>query len=48
MSVGDGASEVVRGRLVSGNYFDVLGVSTVIGRTFSAEEDRTPGASPSS
>jgi predicted permease len=46
MSVGDGAPEVVRGRLVSGNYFDVLGVSPVVGRTFSAEEDRAPGASP--
>jgi predicted permease len=46
MSVGDGAPEVVRGRLVSGNYFDVLGVSPLMGRTFSAEEDRAPGASP--
>lgn len=46
MSIGDGAPEVVRGRLVSGNYFDVLGVSPVLGRTFSAEEDRAPGVSP--
>jgi predicted permease len=46
MSVGDGIAELVRSRLVSGNYFDVLGVSPVIGRTFAPEEDRTPGASP--
>jgi putative ABC transport system permease protein len=45
LSVGNGAFEDVRGRLVSGNYFDVLGVSPAVGRTFSADEDRTPGAS---
>jgi predicted permease len=46
MSVGDSSPEVVRGRLVSGNYFDVLGVSPVLGRTFSADDDRAPGESP--
>jgi predicted permease len=46
MSVGDGPFEEVRGRLVSGNYFEVLGVSQVLGRTFSAKDDRTPGANP--
>jgi hypothetical protein len=30
-------------RLVSGNYFEVLGVRPVIGRLFTAEDDRTPG-----
>src|SRR6266851_8179251 len=30
MGVGDGDPEEVRGRLVSGNYFDVLGVSPAI------------------
>jgi len=45
-SIGDGGPEEVHGRLVSGNYFDVLGVSPVLGRTFSAEEDRASGASP--
>jgi predicted permease len=46
LSHGAGAPESVRGRFVSGNYFDVLGVSPVIGRTFTPEEDRAPGASP--
>src|SRR5439155_4646311 len=46
MSVDDSLHEEVRGRLVSGNYFEVLGVSPVLGRTFSAEEDQTPGANP--
>jgi predicted permease len=31
---------------VSGNYFDVLGVSPAIGRLFDAEDDRAPGAAP--
>ncbi len=34
----------VPGQLVSGNYFDVLGVEPVLGRTFLPEEDRFPGA----
>jgi predicted permease len=46
MRVGDGAPELVRGRLVSGNYFDVLQVRPAIGRTFSPDEDRVAGASP--
>jgi predicted permease len=39
-------TERIYGDLVSGNYFDVLGVHAAIGRTFTAEEDRTPGANP--
>jgi putative ABC transport system permease protein len=35
-----------RGRYVSGNYFEVLGVPAAIGRTFGDEEDRAIGASP--
>ena len=31
---------------MSGNYFDVLGVSAARGRTFSAEEDGAPGSQP--
>ncbi len=46
MSAGNGTVEEVHGRLVSGNYFEVLGVSPILGRTFSTEEDRRPGASP--
>jgi predicted permease len=42
----NGQSERVEGTLVSGNYFDVLGVKAELGRTFLPEEDKTPGASP--
>ena len=38
--------ERVRGHLVSGNYFDVLGVNAALGRTFLPEEDLTPGTHP--
>src|SRR5829696_8724120 len=39
-------SEVVLGAMVSGNYFDVLGIEPSFGRAFLPEEDRTPGAHP--
>jgi len=39
-------SERITGQLVSGNYFDLLGVKPIVGRTFLPEEDRTPGTSP--
>src|SRR5689334_20564391 len=42
----NGQSERVEGTLVSGNYFDVLGVRAELGRTFLPDEDKTPGASP--
>ena len=41
-----GQAERVGGELVSGNYFDVLGVRAHIGRTFTQEDDRTPGGHP--
>ena len=41
-----GAPQDAHGRLVSGNYFQVLGVSPIAGRTFSPDEDRVPGMSP--
>jgi macrolide transport system ATP-binding/permease protein len=42
----NGSNERVWGYLVSGNYFDVLGVQAFLGRTFTADEDRTPNAHP--
>jgi predicted permease len=38
--------ETARGRFVSGNYFSVFGVPALLGRTFTAEEDRVAGQSP--
>jgi predicted permease len=37
---GDGAPEQVLGRRVTANFFDVLGTRPIVGRTFSAEEER--------
>src|SRR5829696_6661270 len=42
----NGQSERVSGELVSDNYFDVLGVRAHIGRTFTPDDDRTPGGHP--
>jgi predicted permease len=39
-------NERVRGELVSGNFFEVLGVRPWAGRLFTQEDDRTPGAHP--
>ena len=39
-------TERVRAELVSGNYFDVLGVSSAIGRTFTQDDDRQVNAHP--
>ena len=41
-----GTPERVRGAVVSGNYFDVLGVNAILGRTFLPDEDRTPNTHP--
>jgi macrolide transport system ATP-binding/permease protein len=41
-----GKPERVWGTIVTGNYFNVLGVKAAIGRTFLPEEDRTPNAHP--
>ncbi len=41
-----GRNQRVWGYLVSGNYFDVLGVKPALGRAFLPEEDATPGSHP--
>src|SRR5580698_4131368 len=37
---GDGTPEQLRGQMVTANFFSVLGVPPVVGRTFSEAEDR--------
>jgi predicted permease len=39
-------SDVVWGQVVSANYFDVVQVKPIMGRTFVPDEDKTLGASP--
>ncbi len=41
-----GASARVYGEIVSGNYFEMLGVKMAYGRGFLPEDDQTPGKSP--
>ena len=43
---GEGQTERASGELVSGNYFDVLGVRPALGRVFTAEDEGAPGANP--
>ena len=43
---GGGPPEQVFGQMVTGDYFDVLGVRPALGRAFLPEEDRTPGSHP--
>lgn len=38
--------EAIPSEIVTGNYFDVLGVRPVLGRTFLPEEDVAPGRNP--
>jgi len=46
-NLGSGSEpEQVQGQIVTGNFFDVLGVPAAHGRTFLPEEDAKPGASP--
>jgi hypothetical protein len=44
-SVGD-RTERASGELVSGNYFDVLGVGAALGRTFTQDDDRVVSGGP--
>ncbi len=39
-------TEMVFGEVVTGNYFDVLGIQASLGRMFRPEEDRIPGTHP--
>ena len=39
-------NERVRGELVTGNYFEVLGVRPWLGRLFTSQDDVTPGGHP--
>src|SRR5688572_3014184 len=39
-------NDVIWGQVVSANYFDVVQVTPVLGRTFAPDEDRTTGANP--
>src|SRR6185295_2323113 len=41
---GGGQTERVLAELVSGNFFEVLGVNPHLGRVFTEADDRTPGA----
>lgn len=41
---GEGQTERAEGELVSGNYFDVLGVRPALGRLFTDDDDRVAGA----
>jgi len=41
-----GEGQVVMGQLVSGNFFSLLGVNAVLGRTISPEDDRTTNSQP--
>jgi predicted permease len=42
----DEQTDLVSGEIVSGNFFDVLGVGAALGRTISPADDQTPGAHP--
>ncbi len=42
----DDQTDLLSGSIVSGNFFDALGVRAELGRTFLPEEDRTPNTHP--
>jgi predicted permease len=46
VSIDAGSLEELRTRLVSGDYFSTLGVHPLIGRAFTAGDDKAPGSDP--
>jgi predicted permease len=42
----EGGAENINGRLVTENYFQTLGVSPLLGRTFSSADGKAPGSDP--
>lgn len=46
ISNADAQPERIFGQLVSGNYFEVVGVTPALGRTFRRDEDEVPGRNP--
>jgi len=46
VGVGNHAAQMFDAEIVSGNYFETLGVKAAAGRLFNADDDRTPGAHP--
>src|SRR4029077_14938170 len=42
----EGQTERISAELVSGNYFQVLGVTALVGRTLIPDDARVPGAQP--
>jgi predicted permease len=46
LNAGGVAPELLQAQMVSANFFDMLGASPALGRSFSPEEDKTPGENP--
>ncbi len=46
LSAGGVAPESLQAQMVSANYFDILGASPALGRSFSPDEDKTAGSHP--
>src|SRR5690349_10569332 len=42
----NGTAAIASGQLVSGSFFQILGVPVIAGRTFTTEEDLVPGRDP--
>ncbi len=46
ISVGGGSPEEVRSRLVTGDYFSILGIKPTLGRAFTMDDEKAPGSDP--